>query len=74
MDSLTRDVMPTAAGDLTERQRSVVTVVERYVAAAGEMPSAAWVGRQLGITKRRAWEHVDTLRRRGWFRSTGRGV
>lgn len=52
---------------LTERQREVAALIDRYVQAAGEMPSAGWISRQLEISRQTALEHVQILRRKQWF-------
>lgn len=49
---------------LTDRQREVVELVTQYVGVAGELPSAAWVGRRLHISEQRARVYFDLLRRR----------
>jgi len=52
---------------LTTRQREVATLIDRYVQAAGEMPSAGWLSRRLEVSRQTAHEHVQVLRRKQWF-------
>lgn len=51
-------------GMLTDRQEVAFTLVESYYRVACEMPSAAWLSRRMGISPKRAWEHMDSIRRK----------
>jgi len=66
------DIRPAPAADLTDRQRSVLRLVEEFAAVAGELPSAGYLARRLSISRRRAWTHLDNLRRKGWCRPPAR--
>ncbi len=55
------------AEPLSARQQEVVTLVQRYVEAAHEMPSSGWLSRRLNVSPTRAKQHLATLRRKGWF-------
>lgn len=52
---------------LTERQQQVAVLVQRYKDAAEEMPSSGWISRRMNISTRRAKDHLEALRRKGWF-------
>lgn len=52
---------------LTDRERDVAQLLERYVAGAQELPSTSWLSRRLGISRQSAWRHLDALRTKGWL-------
>lgn len=61
-DGLThRAVFP---GQLTDRQRQVVELVNAYVAVAHEPPSAGWIARRLSISRERARQHLEAIRQK----------
>jgi hypothetical protein len=52
------------AGELTDRQREVLRLVQLYRAATQELPSAGWLSRRLRISRQRARDHLVTLRQK----------
>lgn len=63
-DLSNRGVNPEA---LTAREHQVLTLVESYVRVAGEAPSYGWIGRRLGVSRQRAAQFIDSLRRKKWL-------
>jgi biotin operon repressor len=64
---MTPDVLThrqTVAPTLSERQQTVLTLVTAYYAVAHEWPSSGWLSRRLQISRKRAWQHLTTLRDR----------
>jgi DNA-binding CsgD family transcriptional regulator len=53
--------------ELTARQREVAELVQRYHAAAQELPSCGWLARRLSISRERARQHMDALRAKRWL-------
>jgi hypothetical protein len=51
----------------TARQKDFVAVVRRLVAATGELPTAAAVAREMGITRKGALQQLDALRVKGYL-------
>lgn len=63
---LNNRVEPTSSV-LTERQREVLGLLEDYYRVAREAPSYGYLARRLGVSRQRAAEFVETLRRKGWL-------
>jgi hypothetical protein len=55
---------------LTPRQAEAVQLIDRYVQAAEEPPSSAWLGRRLGISREAARDLMARLRERQGGRLT----
>lgn len=53
--------------DLTDRQQQAYQLVRSYLSVARELPSSGWLARQLGISRRRALDHIEALRRKRWL-------
>lgn len=53
--------------ELTDRQRTALTLVEDYYRAAHEAPSYGWLARRMGISRQTAVEYIRVLRRKGWL-------
>lgn len=50
---------------LTDRQREAQTLVASYAQVALEPPSLGWLARRMGISRQRAWDIRDSIRRKG---------
>lgn len=55
---------------LTDRQRTVLSEIERYVAAYHEPPSIRFLARRMGLHHKTIQEHLDRLNRKGWLRAS----
>lgn len=61
-----RAVAPQA---LTDRQRQVLSEVERYVEFAGEAPSVRFLARRLSLHPTTVEDHLRAICRKGWLRT-----
>ena len=52
---------------LKARQQTALELVERYYAAANELPSCRWLANRLHVSRKRAHDHLDALRRKRWL-------
>jgi DNA-binding FadR family transcriptional regulator len=55
------------AKPLSDRQQLALELVHQYVAVAHELPSSGWLARRLSISRKRAWEHLESLRVKRWL-------
>ena len=52
---------------LTERQRQVVELYQRYASVAEEPPSTGWLARRLNISRQHAHRHLMAIRHKGYL-------
>lgn len=51
----------------TPREASVLALVRAYTESTGEPCSSGYIARRLGIKRQTAYEHIQSLRRKGWL-------
>jgi Mn-dependent DtxR family transcriptional regulator len=55
--------------ELTDRQRDIITTIDRYYAVTGEPCPATYIGRRLRLHHSTVQDHLERLHRKGWLRA-----
>ena len=58
-----------AVQPLADGQRRVLRVIQQFLDATGEPPSASYIARRLNLHHETVRQHLQACHRKGWLRS-----